>query len=400
MSDKRTINALDVFRFESSDDNDLVSKITSVDGTGIPFKEDNTDEEEVEETDEESENLEESEEDINTEENSIEETDEDLEESGSEEESEEELGPYSTMANLLIEEGILVQKEDKEYTESDEGIAELFADSLDIKNQEYIDSLESRVLRQGVTLKDLITFLDEGGDPNEFLEKTIGQVDYTNVNVITDEEDEEGSINTQKLVIKDKLLLDDVSEEDIEEMLEHYENSGILEKQAKIALKTLVKKQEEEYSQMLENQKQTKLARTEYLKTQDAELKKTVLGLTKIANFDTTEKEREDFLKFLTIPVKKDNNGNLLTQYQIDSVDRNKVLELAFLQFKGGIGSIEAKVEKKKNLKLQEKLSRFAEENKNNNRSTESFDSDVRTNTKSNSNTKKASFKLPYDWML
>lgn len=392
MSDKRAITALDLFKYESSDDTDLGTKITQVDSSGIPdYKGDDTEEEEEEEI--ETESIEQEEEESENEE-SFEENQEDSE---YEEGEEDEIGPYSTMANLLIEEGILIQKEDKEYTESDEGIAELFADTLEIKNQEYINSLESKVLKEGITVKDLVDFIDNGGDPSEFLNKTIGQIDYRNVDVSNDDEDIEQSINTQKLVIRDRLLLDDLSEEEIDEVLSQYEDSGILDKQAKIALKTLVKKQDEEYLQMLEEQKQTKVARSQYLKSQDDELKKTVLGLTKIANFDTTEKEREAFLKFLTVPIKKDSKGNLLTQYQIDSSDTNKVLELAFLQFKGGISSIEAKVEKKKNLKLQEKLSRFAEENKNNNKSTDSFDSDLKTNSKSSG---KSNFKLPYDWML
>ena len=98
----------------------------------------------------------------------------------------------------------------------------------------------------------------------------------------------------------------------------------------------------------------------------------------------------------ITTPVKKDAQGNLLTQYQVDSLDINKRLELAYLQFKGGIGSIEAKVEKKKNLKLQEKLARFAEENKNNKRTTESFDDNTNNNTGAKSSKLKINFP---EWM-
>lgn len=398
MSEKKQMNALDLFQLESQDDTSLVTKITTVDSTGIEYRESNEDQEDddIEEQDEsEIETSEDQELDQDSEEleDTEDESEEQDEESSSQEESEE-LGVYSTMANHLIEEDVLIPLEDKLYDESDEGFSELIKDTIDFKYKKHIDSLDSRVIREGITLKDLVEFMDQGGDPKEFLDTTIGQVDYKQVVVETDEDDLDYSISTQKQVIKDRLLLDEISEEEIQEMLTQYEESGILEKQAKMAIKTLIKKQDEEYSSMLDRQKQEKIARIEYLKKQEDELEKTVLGLTKIANFDTSEKERKDFLKFLTVPIKKDVNGNLLTQYQIESSDQKKVLELAFLQFKGGISGIEAKVEKKKNLKLQEKLSRFAEESKNNNRSTDSFE-DTPTKSKNNGRLK---IKFP-EWM-
>ena len=396
MSEKREqmkeINALDLFKFEAGEDSDIASKITKVDTSGISdveFREGNEESEE-----EDSENSEEQESEKETIEEDIVESEEDVVEDVNSEESEE-LGVYSTMANHLIENGILTPKEDKEYIEGDEGLLELFKDSIEVGREEILNEYSSIELREGVTLKDLVAFKESGGDVREFLQRTVEAVDYRQVSVATDEEDLEYSVNTQKQVIRDRLVLDELSEEEIEETIAGFEKSETLEKQAEIALKNLIKRQDKEYTEMIKTQEQEKISRLENIKKQEEELKKTVYSLSKVGNFELTDPEKDKYYKYLTVPVKKDSNGNLLTQYQVDSLDINKRLELAYLQYKGGITGIEAKVEKKKNLKLQEKLSRFAQESKNNSRSTESFDDgDKPTSNKAG----KLNIKFP-EWM-
>lgn len=369
----REINALDLFKYEAGGDSDIGSKITSVDATGIEYREGDEDSEETEESEDQDQTKEkESEEELedNTE------SDEDIVETSTDTEDSEEIGVYSTMANFLIEKSILTPIEDKEYDEAEDGFAELIKDTIEVGRKEIIDEYSSIELREGVTLKDLVDYKESGGDIREFLQRTVDQVDYRQVVVETDEEDLEYSINTQKQVIRDRLVLDELSEEEIEETIADFEKSEVLEKQAKIALKTLIKKQDEEYTQMIKDQEIQKISRLEDIKKQEEELKKTVYSLSKVGNFELSDTEKEKYYKYLTVPVKKDNQGNLLTQHQVDSLDINKRLELAYLQYKGGLAGIEAKVEKTKNLKLQEKLSRFAQESKNNNKSTESFDND------------------------
>ena len=374
-NENKQITFLEMFKNESEVSSEKIDSIPANDD--IPYRDE---EEEIEEQEEE-----ETTEEIETQEEETEEESEEYEEEVETEESEtedQEEGVYSTFANTLIEAGIISPLEGKDYDDSEDGLITLFEDNKEIFKEEVKNSYESIEIKEGITLKDFISFVDNGGNPSEFFDKTVVSLDYSKVDVETDDDDIESSIATQKLVIRDKLVLEELSEEEIEETLEQYEDSGILEKQAKIALKTLVKKQNEEYVQMLKNQEVEKVNRIENIKKQEAELKAAVMGLTKVGNLDTSEKELNEFYKYLTVPIKKDANGNSLTKHQIENESLEKRLELAYLQFKGGVATIEAKVEKKKNLKLKEQLSRFAKEDKNLNRTTDSFEETTKTKGK------------------
>lgn len=390
MGDKKEINMLDLFRFESGEGEIVDStKITSVDGSDIPFKEDleeqeeseeveTTEESETEETDQE----EESEEQEETEEEIVDETEESTEEQDDE-------GVYNTLANILIEEGVLIPKEDKEYLDAEIGIKELVEDTAEFKFKQHVDSLENTEIREGVTFKDFAEYIQNGGDPQYFIEN-VSQVDYRKVDITTDEDNLEQSIETQKLVIRDKLLLEELSEEEIDETISQYEESNMLEKQAKLSLKALVKKQDEEYTRMIEAQEEAKQARIVEMQKQDEMLKTTISSSKEIP-----DGEKDAYYKYLTVPVKKDANGNLLTQYQLDTLDLNRRLEMAYVQFKGGVKGIEKKVTHKNNAKLKEKLSRLNLEDRNNSKSTDSFDEEV----KPTKTTTKVKFKMPHDWM-
>lgn len=357
-TERKEISPFDLFKLESSNEESV-----SIDNVGeiandIPTK-DNDTEEELEE--EEST-------DTSTD-------DEEAEENTSTDDSEE-IGVFSSFANTLIEDDILIPLEGKEYEEAEEGLKELVQDTIKSGIDAYITSKPK-------IAQDFITFLDNGGDPEDFISK-VSEVRYKDIDV----ED----VDNQRNLIKEHLISQGVEDEEIEEMITEYEDLNNLAKHAKIAQKVLSKKQEEEYELTINQQKQEKIVREQTLKQQEEEFKNTVFSFNELAGMKLTDTDKNKFYSYLTKPVKKDESGNLLTQYQVDLLATDKRLELAFYQFKGGIKEIEKKIEKKKTLNLKQKLSHFVDKNNASSSNSMNEDSGHQESTR-------PKIKLPYSFM-
>lgn len=367
--DRIEISPMDLFRMETSEERE--SEITD----DIPFRE--GEEEEVEEEVEEEETSEDSEEYDTEEEVEVEdfentETEENIEE----EEEEEEV--YSSIVNYLLEEEVVSLKEGKEYDESPQGFKEVIEDTIEDGINKYKEELSEVEIKNGITAKDFVDYVYNGGNIEDFLEK-LRQVDYKEVDIT--------NVGNQKNLITEYLINEGLSEEEAEEMVTEYEDLNGLEKQAKLAQRMLAKKQDEDYSQIIKSQEESKIQRDALIKQKEEEFKDLVFSTKKIANSDLTEREQSKFYDFMTKPVSKDSNGVLYTQQQIDMLDPTKRLELMYFQFKGGISELEKKIETKKTLNLKKALSRVKDINTSS--STDSLDSG------SGRQAKTTSFKLP-----
>lgn len=372
LGDRKEVNAFDLYKFENTDEvQDLGSeKITNVSKEEFLEIDSIEDLEDNEETKIQDEELEEEE----TTETEIEGQEEEGTVNAPEDDTQAEV--FDSLAEFLIEEGIVTPVEDKEYLRSEEGIAELIKDKIELGIDEYKASKPK-------IAQDFIEFIENDGDPRDFIQQ-VSNVNYRDVIIVPTEEDEdniEEYINTQKLVIRDKLVLDGLTEEEIEDTISGFEEAKQLEKQAKFALKNLIKIQDEEYTSMLKEQEEFKQSRIKEAQLQEETLKKTIKDLKKLAEYDLTDTEKENFIKYLTVPVQKDKQGNLLTKAQVDNQDLNKRLELAFLQFKGGIKELTKKAENKTKLQLKEKLSNFNKQDKNTKVSTDTFENTPKRET-------------------
>lgn len=366
LGDRKEVNAFDLYKFENTDEvQDLGSeKITNVSKEEFLEIDSIEDLEDNEETKIQEEEVKEEE----TSETEIEEgsTNTDIVETP---EDDAQAETFEALAEYLIEEGVIIPKDNKDYFKSPEGIRELVKDSIEIGIDEYKASKPKMA-------QDFIEFIENDGDPRDFIQQ-VSNVNYRDVVIVPTEEDEdnlEEYINTQKLVIRDKLVLDGLTEEEIEDTISGFEEAKQLEKQAKFALKNLIKIQDEEYTSMLKEQEEFKQSRIKEAQVQEEDLKKLIKGTKKIGDYDLTDSDQDNFIKYLTVPVQKDKQGNILTKALVDSQDPVKRLELAYLQFKGGIKELTKKAENKTKLQLKEKLSNFNKQDKNTKVSTDTFE--------------------------
>ena len=294
-----------------------------------------------------------------TEEEEEEENQEEQEENQQQEEEDDEESPFTIFAqNLLSSDTVEIELDDegnplKEYEASEEGLKEIIEDTIDKKvNDRFVqfeNDLQEIEVYPGLSAKDFLDYVQNGGNPRDFVD-LVSNTDYTEVD--TSDED------NQRYLIEDKLKLDGLSSEEIEEILQDYIDSGSLEKHAKIAHKFLVKNQELKQQELIKNQEKAK--KQQELQDQEdfEEFKEQVLNVDKTLGISMSEKEKKGFLEYLTKPINKSGS----TQYQIDS-DNSKRLEAAYFTFKGGLKNIEKKVETKESKKLLDALTRSSDKN-------------------------------------
>jgi hypothetical protein len=313
-------------------DSDPVSKLQNDILAKTPVLKEEVDEEEVEDTD-----AEEVEQEEETEENDVDDTEEETEET---EETENVEEVFEVFATNLVTAGILTPREDDdvEYPPNEEGIQLLVEHTIEDKVTEELNSYKEIVLNPvtNATLGDLLKFKEEGGDIKDFFATGIDVVDYDEIDL----DDENNQIN----LIVDKARLEGLEDSEIEELVEDYKVAGQLSKQAKIAHRILAKHQQTEFENLKKQQELNKKQQQEVQTKRVEEFKQKVFSISSIGSIQLNEKEKTKFYDYLTKPVKKSSSGELLTQFEIDNDAETKRLEMAFVMFKGGVGSIEKKV--------------------------------------------------------
>lgn len=310
-------------------------------------QEEEQEEEEQEETtteqdQEEEENQEEEEEQEQEQEESEDEHSEESEEIRNTEEA------FDVFATTLVNADVLKPRDGITYPASEEGIQLLTEHTVEDRVSEIVDEVKSIVLNPelNATLGDLLQFIEDGGDPKEFFRTAVDTINYDEIAL-----DDEGN---QILLITNKAILEGLEESEIEELIEDLKVAGQLEKQAKIAHRILAKNQQTEFENIKKQQEATKKQLQEAQAKRVEEFKTKVYSLPSIGSIELTEKEKGKFYDYMTKGVKKSSTGEWLTQFEIDNDAEQKRLEMAYIMFKGGIGSIEkkAKTEASGNLKM------------------------------------------------
>ncbi len=137
--------------------------------------------------------------------------------------SSDEASSLKVFASWLGEQG-LVDFNEESFEDSEEGLKNLVGATIEREVQNYKNSLPEDVHK-------LVEFVEAGGNPKDFMEAY-----YNNKSWGEYEVDSEVS---QKVVLREYLKAQGEEDEDIEETLDTYEVSGILEKKAKVALNKL-----------------------------------------------------------------------------------------------------------------------------------------------------------------
>ena len=220
----------------------------------------------------------------------------------------------------------LVEYELEEGEELTEELAE------ELLEEGYENAIESKIgqMISGLPqeVKDLIKFATDGGDVKELFAKMSSNTE------ISEETDMDNEVN-QIMVIKDQLRADGHDEEYISDNIEFLKDSGKLQTTSKKIFAKKLKNISKDREDLVEGQKQQKIALRARQKEFKKELKDTLIDSTDIKSLRFNRKDKNDLPDYIAEATVMLENGNSVTQMQRDLQlalqDKEKVLLLAKL---------------------------------------------------------------------
>lgn len=254
--------------------------------------------------------------------------------------SSDEASSLKVFASWLGEQG-LVDFNEESFEDSEEGLKNLVGATIEREVQNYKNSLPEDVHK-------LVEFVEAGGDPKAFMEAY-----YNNKSWGEYEVDSEAS---QKVVLREYLKAQGEEDEDIEETLDTYEVSGILEKKAKVALNKLQAYERSYQEQLVEAQKKYDAEQRVLAKKQYEEFKANLYAKEDIQGFKLTPKMKDNLWNFIMVPDKAGKTG--LQKH--NETNENAQFLYAYLAMNDwDLSKLERQVKTKVNSELASKLSNF-----------------------------------------
>lgn len=247
----------------------------------------------------------------------------------------------------LVDEEVLSFNEEKEYDLSKEGLKELIQETKEKAEKTALDKFKEGLGEDG---KNMLDAISKGLSVDEYIAMQ-QQVDFSKVDLTNE--------TNQKYLVEDWLRVQDYTPEEIKELIKDYEETGILEKQAKISQKKLTEWQEKQNQKLIEQKEESrKLQEQEEAKAAE-EFKKEVLNTREISGFKIDKKQAEKLYEYITKPVGKDGR----TQFQQDD-DMDKRLLYAYMSMTGFDKSkLSKEIATKQAIKLKKGLSNHKDVN-------------------------------------
>ena len=259
-----------------------------------------------------------------------------------EELEDEDEASFAPFVSELVDKGVLFIDDQKEYEDSEEGLAEIINDTVSKKVTEYIDNLPEEA-------KGILEYIQNGGNVKDYVQAS-QSVDFSEI----DMEDEDN----HKFLVEDYLKLQGLDADEIKEKIETYEDAGILEKEAKSAQKKLIKYQEEQQVKLVEEQRKQAELQRQFELEEEQKFKSMILDKEDLGGFKLNKVEREKFYDYLTKPTKAGK-----TQYQLEDTVEER-LKMAYYKFKGfNFTDIERKATTKATIQLKKSIDKVTDKN-------------------------------------
>lgn len=250
----------------------------------------------------------------------IEETDETTDEEEETEEEEQEEDPTETSVILSVMQSLGYEpSEDEEFTDDEDGLAELTRKHSERLAQQYLDEELSPIE------KEFRKYVKMGGDPNFFLQVKFPDIDYTQVEF--NEEDED----LQTRLVKEDLVARGYKGEELKEELNDIVNGGILKSKAKRALESLKQRQIEEKYNLVKRQEQEYQQQVEQDRQYWTNLEKKITESKAIKDVKIPEADKKPFFNYISKPVKDGKSQRILDGEQLDE---DTVLLIDYLIYK------------------------------------------------------------------
>lgn len=221
---------------------------------------------------------------------------------------------YKAFAKYLNDEGIVDFEDNDEIEDTPEVLFESVKKTIQKEIESYKNSIPAKA-------KDIIEYLEKGGDIDKYLNTIQKPFDIKDMDL--------NSESDQERIVREFLRSQDYTPEEINEAVIDAKDSLLLEKQATLASKKLdkifSKKEQDLLSEQSEQQELQKSQYVEYINN----IQNVIDTSTEMAGLPLSEKERKEFKTYL---LAVDKEGK--TQYQKDTENDPKTqIELAYLKF-------------------------------------------------------------------
>lgn len=282
----------------------------------------------------------------NTEEETTDSNEETTEETNTEEEAtEDETGfSFKGFVKHFTDKGILDVDVDK-IEDSEEGLEQSIVNTIS-------SGIENWKSKYPEDVHKLLEFVEQGGDPKQFLDVYYSNHSWNGFKIDTEER--------QKTVIEASLKSLGWTEEEIKDEIDLYEDSGKLEAKAKTHLPKLEKSEKEQKEYLVEAQKQYAEQQNKANEAYWTDLKSTWDKKEDINGFKLTPKIKEQVWNHMSKPVDRKTGK---TQLQINNEkNENAQFLYAYLDsLNWDFSKLEKQVATKKTSELRKNLSNFTD---------------------------------------
>ncbi len=240
---------------------------------------------------------------------------------------------------------------DKEYL--DKGIPGLLSYLKDLTANTIEQELEEiKSLGDGI-MGNLYEYLKNGGKPETFVKTYLQAPDYSEIPI-----EGEDNIKNQRMVVKDLLEKEGYDAEDIKDKLESFDASGILEKEAKIAIKKLNKLVEKDKQDLIKEQAVANEERNKKVAEYWDNVEHTIKTSTDIGGLPIPETKKTEFIKYL-----RERGKDGMTSYERElKTDKFAPMKAAYSQFlKHDYSTIKAKAKTEATKEIKKSLSKFTD---------------------------------------
>ena len=254
--------------------------------------------------------------------------------------SSDDASSLKVFASWLGEQG-LVDYNEESFEDSEDGLKTLVGATIEREVQNYKNSLPEDVHK-------LVEFVEAGGNPKDFMEAYYNNKSWGEYEVDSDA--------AQKVVLREYLRAQGEEDEDIEETLDTYEVSGILEKKAKVALNKLQAYEKSYQEQLIEAQKKYDAEQRVLAKKQYEDFKSNLYSKEEIQGFKLTPKMKDNLWNFIMVP---DKTGKTGLQKHNETNENAQFLYAYLAMNEWDLSKLERQVKTKVNSELASKLSNF-----------------------------------------
>jgi hypothetical protein len=251
---------------------------------------------------------------------------------------------FEPFIDSLVENNILKHFPDEEIEDSVEGFNKLIDFNVQKQFEEVIFGLSP--LAQKLLEVEL-----NGGDIKELLNEDVIE-DYSQYDL----EDED----TSKELIRRYNVLKGLDSEDIIDLIEKAEEKGTLLQKAEQAQNELIRYQERLLEESEQKALEEKNRRQSIIEDDIKENFNIINSVDEIAGIKLTRADKEAFKDYLHKPYARLTNGVIVTKYELDTLDKEAKLEMAFrmMQKDAIVSAAASKAENKMAKSIQKELSK------------------------------------------